>query len=53
MIVGTAMLGAGAAAVVGAGLWWVLGPSSSPGPQVGVALVPRDGGLRASFEGRF
>ncbi|HEY5241841.1 MAG TPA: hypothetical protein VIJ22_10260 [Polyangiaceae bacterium] len=53
MIVGTTMLGAGAGAVAGAGLWWVLGPSSTPGNQVGVALGPGDGGMRASIEGRF
>ena len=53
MIVGTAMLGAGVAAVAGAGLWWFLSPSTATGSRVGVALAPRDGGLRASFEGRF
>lgn len=53
IILGLTMLGTGAAAVAGAGLWWILSPSSSQASPVGVAVAPRDGGLRASLEGRF
>jgi hypothetical protein len=53
MIVGTAVLGVGVAAVAVAGLWWVLTPSSAPDAQVGFGIESRDGGLGASLAGRF
>ena len=53
IILGTALLGTGVAAVAGAGLWWILSPSTPTGGQVGVAVAPGDGGVRASIDGRF
>jgi len=54
MILGTAVLSGGIAAFAGAGVWWLLGSSSSSsGAKVGVALSPVQGGARASIAARF
>ena len=53
MIAGTAVLGAVAAALVGAGTWWALAPRHRTDSAVGFAIVPTSGGARASVGGSF
>ena len=53
MLVGTAVLGAGAAALVGAGTWWALAPRHHADGAVSFAIVPTSGGVRASIGGSF
>jgi hypothetical protein len=56
MLVGTAFLGIGIAAIAGAGVWWALTPrnsAGSPGTSVGLALSPTRDGTRATFTASF
>ena len=49
----SAFIGAGAAALVGAGTWWALAPRHRTDSAVGFAIVPTSGGARASVGGSF